>query len=209
MKKPLRLFDACVFRAGFDILGGMQNIFFHSPFSAATAQSEQNRALILQFILSEIFHTLKAPNIESIFSSSRPLFPYDWANQIGHWNKIREHAILLSYAFPSLPEAARFFEEAVNKAPKEIHELRLYLRNLYLFLEPLIEFCKDNENLIFFLLKHHKEIDELKAPHTLKSLLLKIFPNGLTSMSKQLAENFQRRGFAPLIAEAQSLIAKL
>lgn len=187
----------------------MQNIFFHSPFSAVTVQSDQNRSLILQFILSEIFHSLKAPNIESIFSASRPLFPYDWAKQIGHWNKMQEHAILLTHAFPSFPETAKFVEEAVSKAPREMQEVRLFLKNLYFVLEPLIEICKENENLILFLLKHQKEIDDLKAPHTLKSLLLNIYPNGLAAMGQQLAENFQRRGFASLIPEAQSLIAKL
>jgi hypothetical protein len=191
------------------------DIFFHSPLSPSSVHEEKNHALLLQFILSEIFHAFNAiqeNSFDVVCSSPSFFFPYDLSYEIGHLNKIQEHILLLDQAFPHHLETIHRFRVTLQKTialAMQKQDLLFELRELYRLLHPLIFFCKENENLLFFLLKHQKDIAELDHPENLNDLLLTLFPEGLETVQKLVCDNYQRRGFISLVAEIKQLISEL
>jgi hypothetical protein len=136
-----------------------------SLFSPQALAKRHNRALLLQFILAELLEAHKAflagDNWETILSCHPRFFPYDWAEPSGFLNKMKEHELLLKKSFPDHAKTVSCFEktfkkifsfgEKKKKMPKKQFEKTL--QALYVSLEPLFEACKQNENLICFLLK--------------------------------------------------------
>lgn len=199
------------------------DIFLYSPFSTKTIKDPINRALLIQFILSELFHAKDAHKkddpLEFVFSSPACFFPYDWSYEIGCLNKIYEHAQLLDYAFPNHPENLKRFHECLDhtfaliaehkKQKRDISnkELVCCLKNLYLKLHPFIFECKDSENLLLFLLKNIEEIAELAYPQDLTDLLSDMYPEGTQHLGNFLRLEYQKRGFTTLLPEIDRLLA--
>ena len=198
-------------------------IYLYSPFSVKTVKEEKNRALLIQFILSELFHAKDAYKkdnpLEFVFSSPACFFPYDWSYEIGCLNKLHEHALLLEYAFPSLQEPLKDFHQCLdrtfaiiaehkkNKGEISNKELLSCLKNLYLKLHPFIFECKDSENLLLFLLKNIEEISELAYPQDLTDLLSGMYPEGIQHLGSFLRSEYQKRGFTTLLPEIDRLLA--
>jgi hypothetical protein len=192
-----------------------------SSFPPAMLWEKRNRALLIQFLTAELISANRelrnnAP-LKEIFSSEKRFFPYDWASSYGHLNKAREHAMVLEYVFPELQGPVIQFHQLLSKlaAPHAFKASALktkYLKNLpeiFLALEPFIEGCKENENLIFYLLKHKEEIDECIHSGYLHSLLLKVHPSGLSELCEKLCDNYHHRGFYFLIPEIKLLMAQI
>lgn len=172
------------------------DIYLYSPLSIKTVAEGNNRALLLQFILSEIFHAMDAKNLESVFTSPACFFPYDWSYEVGCLNKVCEHARLLSSAFPEMPEEILAFQTALEQVIKTRENFNL----LYTLLEPFLIECRHSESLLLFLLKHHDEID-------VTALLKKMAPNGLETLSHLMQREFANRGFHALIPEIEQLMS--
>jgi len=135
-----------------------QQLFFHSPFTPSTVSTGEAPALLLQFILRELLHS-------SEYLTEGPPFqlaPFDWARKQGALDKLKEHAQLLPYAFPSLVQEASEFAAHLSSPCVE----------LIARLEPFIKVSQTSKSLLFFLLKHQK------SP-TIKLMLDKIWPQGL------------------------------
>lgn len=195
----------------------------YSPFSMRTVNEEPNRALLLQFILSELFNAKDASEktnpLEFVFSSPACFFPYDWSYEVGCLNKIHEHATLLEYAFPEFQKQTALFRTQVDKTLSSVlqhkkrnseldsEELLAFFKELYILLQPFMLACKDNEGLLLFLLKHKKEICEIASPDTLLSLLNAMFPEGLNNLAKTVRSKYLNRGFTALIVEIDRLLA--
>jgi hypothetical protein len=194
-----------------------------APFSAfppAMLWEKRNRALFVQFLASELVSSYRGlcrriPERE-ILSTEQRFFPYDWAYPCGHLNKAREYAMGLKFAFPELKDAARRMIQQMNKVAAH-PELKAsfipskYIKTLpalFLGLEPFISACKENENLIFFLLKAKEDIDECLGQGYLRSLLLNLHPNGLDELCEKLCDNYHHRGFYFLIPEIKRLMAQ-
>ncbi|HSW87269.1 MAG TPA: hypothetical protein VLG49_07225, partial [Rhabdochlamydiaceae bacterium] len=95
------------------------DFFLHSPFSLSLTAKEENKVLLLQFILSDLFsafHFNKENSFDLIFSPEPFFYPYDWSLRIGYLNKIQEHSVLLSQAFELLEEPLILFNQALEKA---------------------------------------------------------------------------------------------
>ncbi len=150
--------------------------YFHSPFSPATVAKGEGPSLLLQFILRELIRS------EDQLTESVPgqLAPFDWAWKHGSKNKVREHALLLPIAFPELTAEAENFL-------KNLHAPCL---DLFSLLEPFVFAYQNNENLLYFLLKHQKS----KA---IKLMLDKICPEGLQQLKMDIVLQYQKRGFYP------------
>jgi len=132
--------------------------------------------LILQFILHELF---QSPD-RLVKTEITAYAPLDWACDAGSYNKVLEHAGLLAYAFPGLArEAGRFLEG-----------LHLPCQEIFVLLEPFILKCKENENLLYFLLKNQK------FPGVL-ALLEKISPQGIEKLKAAVSARLRKRGFQP------------
>jgi hypothetical protein len=169
------------------------DIYLYSPLSIKTVQQGHNKALLLQFILSELFHAMdvgkKEDPLEFVFTSPACFFPNDWSYEVGCLNKIGEHAELLPYAFPNLQESTNAFricldislaETSAKKKqgdhiPKE--EMQRKLHDLYVHLEPFLVACKNSQEFLLFLCKNREEIEELAHPGTFQTLLAKMFPD--------------------------------
>lgn len=203
-------------------MSGMFSVHHYSPFSMRTVNEEQNRALLLQFILSELFNAKDASEkkdpIELVFSSPACFFPYDWSYEVGCLNKIHEHATLLEYAFPEFEHQTEKFCDHVDKIlsfvmhhkKKNIElengQLLAFFKELYVLLQPFLLACRENEGLLLFLLKNNNEIGEIAFPETLSSLLHAMFPEGLKRLASILRSKYQSRGFTALLAEIDRLL---
>ncbi len=197
------------------------NSCFFSPFSKSRVTEQYKSALLLQFLIDEILKThqahLTSTPFEQILSYDARFFPYDWAHTNGHLNKAEEHISLLRIAFPKFKKATTQLEKILNslitslkqKPSKREDFLPQGLQNIYSLTEKLIEDCKEEENVIFFLLKNQKEIDALMGKSHLHIFLLALHPEGLTSLKEQLCDHFHDRGFFSVIPELKKLISTL
>jgi len=183
------------------------DIYLYSPLSAKTVQEGQNRGLLLQFILSEIFHTMDAHKKDDplafVFSSPACFFPKDWSLEVGCLNKISEHAQLLPFAFGKLASSITAFDKSLKATLQKVasqknrgeevspSELEGDLGNLFILLEPFLIACKESESLLVFLLKHPEEIQRLASPENLSSLLAKMYPEGLENISHIIRREYK------------------
>lgn len=192
-----------------------------SPFSPAMMWEKRNRNLLIQFLAAELIATYRglcrnAP-IKDILACEKRFFPYDWGYPYGHLNKLREHTMILEYVFPELPGPVMQYVGLVSKTlnspmrtPAIVKSKVLKrLPELFFALEPFMERCRENENLIFFLLKHKEEIDQFTHLGYLHSFLLRLHPSGLAELCEKLCDNYHHRGFYFLIPEIKLLLTKL
>jgi hypothetical protein len=147
----------------------------YSPFSMRTVGEQKNRALLLQFILTELLNAKEAhakdDPLEFVLSSPACFFPFDWSYEVGCLNKIHEHATLLEYAFPSLQKEVALFQTQLEKTLSYVvrhkktneeldhQELLSYFKELYQRLNPFLLNCQDNPGLLLFLVKNREEIN--------------------------------------------------
>lgn len=193
-----------------------KHFFAFSSFPPAMIWEKRNRSLLIQFLITELLSayrgvTRNAPPQE-ILSSEKCFFPYDWACPYGRINKAREYTMALEYVFPELARPSIQLLRLLSKnaaSPKMTAKWQKSLPEIFFGLEPFIERCKENENLIFFLLKHKEDIEEcLHNKDYLHAMLLKLHPNGLFELCEKLCDNFHHRGFYFLIPEIKRLMAQ-
>ena len=201
-------------------------VFLHSPFSETNIAKGNNKSLLLQFILTQVFSSKKAQidkkDFKEIFSPiTSSFYPLDWSSQRGALNKVCEHALLLSKGFPGQKEPVDLFRHCLlnvttavtnHLEKKSEHfdmQLSLYLKQLYLTLEPLIIECREDENLLLFLLKHQDLVGQITHSSHLLSFLQKNISTGIDCLCEGLCDRFHARGFAFLIPQVKSLIQTL
>src|SRR5476649_976279 len=107
-----------------------QLLFFYSPFFPSTVAKGEGPSLLLQFILRELIRS----EDQLVESAPGQLAPFDWAWKHGSKHKVREHALLLSVAFPELAKEAENF----------LKNLHLPCSKLFILLEPFILACWGN-----------------------------------------------------------------
>lgn len=158
------------------------DIYLYSPLTLKTVKEGQYRAMLLQCILSELFHLIDGLKQEDpfafVFSSPACFFPDDWSHELGCLHKMAEHAKQLPYSFASLSAEIEAFQEvlettiarifAAHKREEAIalSDLWLDLKLLYAHLEPFLQACNENEPLLFFLCKHAEAIHQLTSVKT-------------------------------------------
>jgi hypothetical protein len=192
-----------------------------SLFSPQALQQIHHRGLLLQFVIAELLESHRMYRMgfdwELVLSSHPRFFPYDWAARSGHLNKAQEHALLLEKSFPVQARTVKKFETLLSKilfswSKKEKiagTEFSEGLQSLFSCLEPLMAHCKEDENLIFFLLKNRIAIDELMQQGYLRQFLLKMNPSGLETLGEKMCDQYHQRGFAAQISELKHLMAEL
>ena len=197
----------------------MKDVPAFSPFSPAMIWEKRNRGLLLQFLASELIASHHAICVDApygeIVSLQKRYFPYDWAYPYGYLNKAHEHALMMNQVFPEVEGRAAQLQDALaqmthsQEPPRSKKTIIKQLQKIFLSMEPFIERCKDNENLIFFLLQHREEIDQLVQENYLCTLLLKLHPHGLMDLGEKLCDNYHHRGFYFLIPQLKLLLAKI
>lgn len=156
------------------MLRAMDGIHMFSPFSPETVNQGQGPALLIQFILKEL---LKETDC---LKKTTPVAmrPFEWSEKAGSYNKVSEHASLLPFAFIDLAAETKKFINSLNKPCLELVSL----------LEPFILSCKENENLIYFLLQQQNNV-------AVKALLAKLFPDGIEKLKATAISKYHKRGF--------------
>lgn len=179
-------------------------ICFFSPLCIKTVNEGHHPALLLQFILTELFcinqEVEDSISMTSNSSSRFYLFPYDWSQKIHRFVKIQEHAKLLEHAFPALIHEAEAFNKAINRSKKQISR---YLKNLYESLEPFLIACNTNENLLLFLCKSKRELSELFSSDF--EVMLKRINIDTSSVVDIIEKEYENRGFHFTISEIEPL----
>lgn len=198
------------------------SLFFYSPFNHNNVAEGQNRCLLLQFILTELFDALSAQTqmdpVEFVLSSPACFFPFDWSYETGCLNKMHEHSQLLGAAFPKLAKEVELFEKRLTelitvvaqckKSSRELplKSLKTYLRKIFEILEPFLYECRENESLILFLLENQEPIETLTED--LQTLLLRLFPEGLDYSRTLVTQKHAERGFKSLLPDIERLYSQ-
>ncbi len=186
-----------------------------SLFSPRAISEKQHRALLVQFILFELLESHKAychGNWDLVLSSHPKHFPYDWSAPTGFLNKAQEHLFLLKAAFPDAPKVVKNFEKVFSEGLARLIKKKKFAEELSKILaaiEPLIELCKDNENLVHFMLKNRETLDTLMNPGYLRALLLKLHSCGLETLGEKMCDQYHQRGFFSQIYEFKILLTEL
>ena len=92
---------------------------------------------------------------------------------------------------------------------REVALIKRKLKLLYRLAEPLIYHFKDDENLIFFLLKNQDPINALMGKGYLRELLSQLHEKGLGQLEKKLCDQYHDRGFFSLIPELKIRFSEL
>jgi hypothetical protein len=191
-----------------------------SLFSPQVIGQRQHRGLLIQFLLFEIIQAHKAVvsgKWDCLVTTHPRFFPYDWGSMTGYLNKLQEHSLLLKKSFSNKSEAVKNFEKTMCREMKIFakkrnlskERLEQALKKIYTSLEPLIEFCKENENLLLFMLKNRHEIDALTQKGHLRDFVFKIHPCGLETLGEKMCDQYHRRGFFSQIPEFKFLLTQL
>lgn len=68
---------------------------------------------------------------------------------------------------------------------------------------------RHDENVIFFIMRHKEQFDDLYKPRYVAKLLKKMFPNGLKEAHQFLLSQYGKRGFDSLVPIIQTKMAEL
>jgi hypothetical protein len=188
-----------------------------SLFSPHAIAERHHRGLLVQFILHELFEAYKAYGKQDKVLSCHPRhFPYDWSTQVGHLNKAQEHSLLLEESFPDRIRWVKKFEKQFAKAIDLLTQKKVSredfieeLQKIYSTLEPFIETCRENENLLHFLLKNRETVDALAGQGHLHAFLLKTYASDLETLGEKMCDQYHQRGFFSQIPEFKFLLTEL
>jgi hypothetical protein len=192
----------------------------HSEPSALSPQAigeRGHRSLLLQFLLFEILEAHEATSAKrwDLLLTSRPrFFPYGWSSTAGHLDTIGEYAALLHKSFPDEAKAVENLEGILSELMCKQENLfkgafENALQELLLCLEPLVACCKEDENLLFFLLKHREQLDLLMEQGYVHKWILTLYPCELKTLVEKMCDQYHRRGFFSQISEFQLLLTDL
>lgn len=95
------------------------------------------------------------------------------------------------------------------KLRKSIKELAAALNRLAKLIAKLIEQFWNDENVIYFILRHRDEFDEVFGDKFVKTLLKKMYLGGMWGAASFLSKRFSKRGFDHLISAIEMGIEEL
>lgn len=170
--------------------------FIYSPLSEESANTERARGLLLQFILREL---IQAEEGALLYVSGSAFFPNDWGQEAGCLNRLKEHVQLLASAFPQFPEESGAVEKLAEEQIPQWDAASA--KKIFTALHPFLTACKDNENLLFFLLQHQRTLAALGSKKTIKELL--------KDKGDFLVQAFTARGFTVRAKESKALFKAL
>lgn len=170
----------------------------NSPLSLQ--QLTDHTALLLQFILHELFEAYNEPDWEKVISQDFRFFPYDWARRAGHLNKAQEHARLLNDE-----KISHQFEKSL----KALHKKNLLHGELKKLIKPLLEMETEDENLFLFLLKNRKTLDAIMGTGYLLKFMKRVHGKSLEMLGEKLCDRYHQRGFFSQIPEFKLLLSEL
>lgn len=82
---------------------------------------------------------------------------------------------------------------------KTLEKLILQMHRLARLIARLFIQFRDDENVIFFLVRHHEDFDELYGEHFVFKLIVKMYASGMDGAEDFLVRSYAKRGFEVLI----------
>jgi hypothetical protein len=106
-------------------------------------------------------------------------------------------------------QAFEFFQEASTdrslfRAP--LNKANIAMQRLAKVITKLIPQFRDDENVVFYVLKQHETFDKLYGPRFIVKLMNRIYPKGLKEVHFFLVRKYQERGFNHLIPTIAMMI---
>lgn len=80
-----------------------------------------------------------------------------------------------------------------------VNKMMLHINRVRKALQTTLKQFSSDENVIFFVLRHSQEIDDIFAPGFVKDTLTKLYPKGLSEAKKLLSQKYRSRGFNQLL----------
>jgi len=180
----------------------------------------QNEALLFQFILHEclLTHQLlkKKPDEKMLLRLLGDSHVRAWNGQKGHLQKLLHyHDLLISHfsdsknpliintgkaldrAFIAAQECQKLLGE--TSALKPFQQLKREMKKVTQLLFDKIGDYRKNENILFFILRQHKQFDDLYGEPIVAKTFSSLFPGGLREAGVFIEENYSRRGFNHLL----------
>lgn len=109
--------------------------------------------------------------------------------------------VVLSLKRESLDQQVANFIPLYQLLDKLVDNMRMASR---LILKIILQF-KDNENVIYFLLRHQQEFNRVYKTHFVKKILEKMYPEGIKKAKDIVLEKYVKRGFGNLVEKIQAL----
>lgn len=92
---------------------------------------------------------------------------------------------------------------------KMIEKVTVSMHNLERLIVRLLLQFQDDENVIFFLLRHQSQFDEVYGSHFVVNLFKQMYPNGVQEAGHFLLKRYAKRGFSHILPSIASKIATL
>lgn len=90
-----------------------------------------------------------------------------------------------------------------------LDKLNLYMHRIARLIGQASLQFSDDENVIYYLLRHHKQLDALLGKGYTGKLLKKMYPKGVQEVGRFLMKRYTSRGFENLLPEISAKISEL
>jgi hypothetical protein len=121
-----------------------------------------------------------------------------------HSNKIWQHS-MQSMHDANFPDEGRDRISLANRLQKLLKSA-LHFEKLVI---TTIDAFHEDENVLFFILRHREQFDEAIGFNFVKSLYNEMHPGGLKDIEKLLVQNYSKRGFHNLLPLITTKLAEL
>lgn len=185
--------------------------------------------------LEETISDKKNPQSAEIITFLRPLLggiddhlpPFTLPHTDGHLAKLKGYTSLLLQDIAIKVQVYSLMDQLTNDAwifcvksydclqadPKRIfrplwkmiYTCKLFLKTLPVGIKAFLQ----DENVLFFIVRHQKELDAAYGPEFTEKLISSSFSNGLPSAKLLLLKRYQERGFHHLLPVIEELFATL
>lgn len=104
--------------------------------------------------------------------------------------------------FAALEEARPQLLAALDKMFQSMQRLAKHVARV-------VALFRDDENIVFFVLRHHKRFENLYPPRFISKLLARMFPKGSRELKQFLHAKYAERGFTNMLPSIDTQIAEL
>jgi hypothetical protein len=121
------------------------------------------------------------------------------------WERLSECGSALLKAFGR--KNAKQMHELLSSAPET--PTSTYLETFSDALFPYVEACKQDENVVLYLIEQRTTLNECVRPELVERWLRRLFPKGPAPLRAMLQEGYSRRGFSDFYTRKEALVQSI
>lgn len=148
------------------------------------------------------------------------LLDHPWNSPRGVLSKLRYHVLMLAEAavertetteLLTLVSKARQFARAASTSlqPPDVMKLVRAMERSSQLLPPILKNFAHEENVLFFLARHHRDFDDLLGNGYTYTLLSSLQTKGLSGVRSLLLKRYRQRGFTELLSQIGELMDEI